>query len=288
MIQINLAKKSFVLLAIFGVLISCNPNEKSADKCNNNRSFDTVAFLKALPNLKEYPTEFVENAKMISVDEYFSASQAELFNQTNWIAMMYDSTTQQYSLRKLYSNKNFESTIDVSADGKVGYRFVDIAREKQKTLFLFDNPWMKQEKDQLKNIISGEMSLEGGKKFEFTMGGKKYELQADDKQLIVDDRQGSFDYHLFLNELNNNQISNTIQLSYIPWFDDSQVEILFIGDLDGDQKPDIILDNSYKYTGSGISGILYLSSAAPKKLVKPISKEQTGELRGEEMHSEGC
>ena len=66
------------------------------------------------------------------------------------------------------------------------------------------------------------------------------------------------------------------------------MRILFIGDLDGDQKPDVILDNAYKYTESGISGILFLSSAADGNLVKPISKEVHGELRGEDMHSEGC
>lgn len=288
MLGLNFRERFFILLVLSVLILSCNQGAESIDQTNNNHSFDTAAFLKKLPDLKEYPIEFDSKSKMISINDYFSEAQAEQFNQLDWMAFVYDSATHQYSLVRIFSGNNFEASVDVSEDGKVGYLFKEIAKEKQKTVFLFDNPWMKKEMNHIQNLVQCDMALEGGETIEFTMASKKYRLQADDKQLVVDEKQGSFDYHLFLHELSNNEISATVQLSFIPWFDDSKVKILFVGDLDGDQKPDVILDNSYKYTGSGISGILYLSSAAGGKLLKPISKEQYGELREEQMHSEGC
>ena len=277
-----------VITGFMGVFSSCNKENESKINSDSIVVFDTAAFLKKLPELTEYPLEFDSKSKMISINDYFSESQADQFNQLDWMALVFDSASHQYCLSRVYSGNNFEASVDVSEDGKVGYMFKNIAREKQKTVFLFDNPWMKNEAKHLKNLVKGELLLEGNQTFDFSLGGKNYQLKAEDKQLIVDGRQGSYDYHLYLHQLNKNEITASVKLSYIPWFDDSQVKILFIGDLDGDQKPDVILDNAYKYTGSGVSGILFLSAAIDGKLLKPVSKEEHGDLRGEEMHSEGC
>ncbi len=286
--KLNIVGRILVLLVILGIISSCNRGSETQSQTDTTMGFDTAAFLKKLPELIEYPLEFDSKSKMVSINDYFSESQAESFNQSDWKALIYDSTSQLYSLKSVLSGENFEASVDVSEDGKVGYQFVNIAKEKQKTVYLFDNPWLKKELSHVKNWVNGELLLEGNETFDFAMGGKNYQLKATDRQLVVDGRQGSYDYRLYLHQLQNNEISKTVQLSYIPWFDDGQVRILFIGDLDGDQKPDVILDNAYKYTESGISGILFLSSAADGNLVKPICKEVHGELRGEDMHSEGC
>lgn len=68
-----------------------------------------------------------------------------------------------------------------------------------------------------------------------------------------------------------------VLISYIPWFDDGAVTILFVGDLDGDGYPDLIIDNAYKYTETGESGVLFLSKKSTiYGLPQPISFEIKG------------
>jgi len=78
-------------------------------------------------------------------------------------------------------------------------------------------------------------------------------------------------------------------LSYIPFFDDGAVEILFVGDLDGDSYPDLLIDNAYKYTGKGKSIIFYSTKASKiKGMPVPVCQSEIGHFQSEFDTPEGC
>ena len=93
-----------------------------------------------------------------------------------------------------------------------------------------------------------------------------------------------------LNARVQNAAATETLLSFIPWFDDGAVTVLFIGDLDGDSYPDYIIDNASKYTGVSTSGILYSTKASNLMgLPKPISQQNVGSIGKQEHHGEfGC
>lgn len=251
-----------------------------------HESFDTAEYLERIKEMKIYPNTFETSSHLVSLEDYFTEEQANQLNKQTFMALVYDSLNHIYNLQKVETQ--FVEDISVTEDGRVGYYFDRPMNNHIYWLYLIANKKVKTEKFNIKNAIEYGLHLGGGETKEFNFSGKKYRLEAKDKKITIDDREGSYEYELNLIELENNKAKNTTQLSFIPWFDDSKVEILFIGDLDNDQLPDVIIDNSYKYTGYHISGVLFLSSASGNGTLKAVSKEEWGLLRGEEMHNEGC
>ena len=99
-----------------------------------------------------------------------------------------------------------------------------------------------------------------GKPQQFTYGNINYTLYATGKIAPVeDDPENVVDYQLYLkatvNGINYNQ-----KLVSVPSFDGTMVNIRFAGDIDGDGRPDFILDTTNHYNSERPT--LYLSKPA--------------------------
>nr|WP_322623770.1 hypothetical protein [uncultured Flavobacterium sp.] len=100
-------------------------------------------------------------------------------------------------------------------------------------------------------------------KVEFSFKGKNYRIYAKSKD--YSHGKEIVNYKLYITDG-----TATTLLTALPQFDDTMVQILFIGDIDGDDIPDLLLDNTSHYNVS--SPTLYLSKPADEKeLVKPVS-----------------
>jgi len=117
-----------------------------------------------------------------------------------------------------------------------------------------------------KNI--GSIFPEKDHSFEYY--GREYALKATAKNIGEDgDFNELLDYQLLLTTVVNAE-ERTQVLAATYQFDDAEMSILFIGDLDRDGWPDLIMNTSPKYSYSTIT--LFLSGVSEgKDLVKPVA-----------------
>lgn len=115
--------------------------------------------------------------------------------------------------------------------------------------------------DCLKNSVAEKLDgypkkLDSGESYAFTFHNQNYKLSAVGM------------YELFLESNNNGKIIKTL-VSSTPFFDEGNIDIMFVGDIDQDGKIDLVLNNSPKY--NAFTPTIYLSSVAGEnELVKII------------------
>ena len=97
----------------------------------------------------------------------------------------------------------------------------------------------------------------------FATGGKRKESENSDWYYV-------WNYKLYLTSIVNG-MEQTELLVACSRFDDKMIRILFAGDIDGDEKLDLLLDTSNHYNAS--SPTLYLSKPAEEenKIIKPVA-----------------
>lgn len=106
--------------------------------------------------------------------------------------------------------------------------------------------------------------------YSFEYYGRAFNIKATAKNIGENgDFSNLLDYQLLLTAVVNAE-ERTQVLAATYQFDDAEMSILFIGDLDRDGWPDLIVNTSPKYSYSQI--MLFLSSEAEgKDLVKPVA-----------------
>lgn len=135
-----------------------------------------------------------------------------------------------------------------------------------------------QKNRKIKSIVPDKNSVRPGENMDFIFNNKKYILRGegiitqDNKVYIIDGYQNDntgeeiFNYKLYLSTSNKEQL-----LLSMPKFKSTFVEILLIGDLDRDGKPDFVFDVSRDYEERRV--MLFLSSPAQKNEIVRIIDE---------------
>ena len=93
----------------------------------------------------------------------------------------------------------------------------------------------------------------------FEYSGVEYSIYADGENGEYGNLE---DYELFITR-NEGSTSTVHSITSHAFFDDTMVEILFIGDIDGDEVPDMIIEDSNKYSFS--KPVLLLSRPSSEK-----------------------
>ena len=109
-----------------------------------------------------------------------------------------------------------------------------------------------------------------GDSLQFTYDGQRYQLSATGlkKQEKNTGAVHVENYKLYLSVVTMTQ-HKTQLLVVQPQFDENMIKLLFIGDVDGDNKPDLIIGTSPHYNME--KPTLYLSgAAAANEIIKPV------------------
>ena len=149
-----------------------------------------------------------------------------------------------------------------------------ILNSNRNTLLFINAPNLKL--GEIRSVKFGKNKIWPTEKFSFTFNKVKYELRAEGKVLSsenVSTDEGSEiyqnveDYKLFISSERGSEQLFLKQAS----FNDTFVNLLFIGDIDRDGKPDFIFGANRDYEEERV--ILYLSSEADDgKLIKEVSE----------------
>jgi hypothetical protein len=240
------------------------------------------------PEKVNLPNEFDEEAIMLSLENYFNQEEVNRYKNLEFMGLFYDSTARSYHLRKTITS--FVETGIIYDDGSKSFECGVVRNNHESCLFLFSNTYLQQEQKGCINLIGKPHFFKAGEHLNFRTKEQDYLLSASDYVVEPEGSQTHLDYKLILKGQTKSGTPAETLLSFIPWFDDGAVTVLFIGDLDGDTYPDFIIDNAHKYTGVSQSGVLYLTKAsAVKGLPKPLSKQVQGSIERPESNGElGC
>ena len=229
------------------------------------------------PEKIKYPQNGLSKSWMISFSAQFDEKQAEEFNQHSFIGLFFDSTNHCFFTKRIETNIVPSGLID-SEDDQPVYHWPISMQPKQRVLFAFDIPSITKTTQPHHSLIPSPIAMEPGKSLHFHSNNYNFLIRATDQVSEITGAQHHSDYMLVLRSQpkSGGKVQESL-LSYIPWFDDAMVTVLYVGDLDDDGFPDIIIDNPYKYTETNSCGVLFLSSKAKiKGQVVPVSLEIQG------------
>ena len=291
----NTTVNLFATLIITSMISACSNNKsnvtdtKHADTLiTQSNEFGVVSEAGGGAKKVNLPNEFEDDAVMLSLENYFTQDEVDQYKKMEFYGLFYDSTSTSYNLRKTLTSY-VETGIHYD-DGRTSFECGVAIKEKEACLFLFSNHYMTKDLVGIKNLLAEPRFFKPDEMMNFTSNGYTYTLSASDYLVEPNGSQTHMDYKLMLNSRVQNAASTETLLSFIPWFDDGAVTVLFIGDLDGDSYPDYIIDNASKYTGVSKSGVFYSTKASNLKgLPKPVSQQNGGSIGKQEHNGEfGC
>ena len=297
-IEKSIMKIKIKLVATFiiiSLISACANNKSSITETNNSDTivFDTdemgvVSEAGGGAEKINLPNEFEEGTIMLSLDNYFTQDEVNRYKSLEFYGLFYDSVTAMYNLRK--TTASFVETGIQYDDGRTSFDCGVIIKDRESCLFLLHNKYLTQPVAKIKNVLSEPRFFQAGELMKFNIGGIEFGLSASDYVVEPNGSQTHMDYKLMLKGKFKDGTTSETMLSFIPWFDDGSVIVLFIGDLDGDTYPDFIIDNSSKYTGVTKSGVFYSTKASTiKGMPKPISVQEEGSIGKQEHNGElGC
>lgn len=149
----------------------------------------------------------------------------------------------------------FDPILDEGSTNPTGIK-ISMASNDSVWLLFTDLPNLKPGK--VEYISDQSMSIIPNKDYSFTYKKTSYRLHATGEKIRIGESWVvTKNYQLFLEDVTSKKKSLVCSF---PFFDDSMIQVLFIGDIDNDGKIDLILDNSPKY--NSFTPTLYLSSFA--------------------------
>jgi hypothetical protein len=276
-------KHYLYLIAAITSVFSCTNNQTNqegaeAESADSNY-FDTAAYYDKIGQQTKWPIEFDSKSILLNANGHYSKEEANKYNQLTFMGLYYDSAIKEYSFKKVMPQKDQLFTVVSSMPGYIPYMSL---KPGERCLFITNNPYMNKEILHLKSEFEEGFNLEGGKTAGFYRGETYMEIKASDRKLTDNGTEYSFEYRLDLNEKENGlKTIRSTQLSYVPSFDDCNVNMVFVGDLDGDGIQDWVINNCRKYTESEQCMVLFSTKASAKGTPKPIAEMQAGQEWGE-------
>jgi hypothetical protein len=173
-----------------------------------------------------------------------------------WYELIYNSISERYELKKaeLHLERDYN---DCSGDSTV-----HVVSGRKALMFIGG---LAPEREEVPAVALTMRRVWPGEELAFTFGDKAYKLRGEGvvsgtAMIYTDNGQERWDkvenYKLYLSENGGSEQLVAAILS----FNDQFVTIRWIGDMDGDRKPDLLLDVSRHYEEEVV--VLYLSSKA--------------------------
>ena len=267
-------KPFIAAVSIISIFSSCSSNLSTAelspvDSSIEHASISDVVIEKDSAEKVDFYPVYSEDSlplKMLLNDVYSDAELMPLIRKYNWWALETDSSETNFNLVK--ANVKLERTSEPMGDEKDS-SWLQIINANTMSAIFYVAGSNKIKPHKVNTVSNSPIRIMPGEKKVINFNNEAYTLKATGS---LDSNQYGIhasNYSLFIE---NAGISTL--LSSAPYFDDAMIEILFIGDIDGDGKLDFLIDNSNKY--SYREYCLYLSSYATNgECVRLVAGKQT-------------
>ncbi|MFP3597079.1 hypothetical protein [Chryseobacterium sp. SIMBA_029] len=260
-------KKTILIFLSFAVIISCKDKVQETPKKVVQHQTEVQSDKKSTDPERNSAEETTEDFKILLPKEYRDQGKENEVNEltNNWLDLYqknrkYYVGKADYTVARGYSECSGDST--------------RIINSKNNTILLIGNSRLAT--GEVKTVKIEKNKIWPKEKLKFHFGNEGYTLRAEGKVLssekVQTDNgeelyQNVKDYKLYLSADNSPETLFLQEES----FNDTFVELLFIGDIDRDGKPDFIFGANRDYEEERV--ILYLSSQAKKgKLIQKAAE----------------
>ena len=262
-------------ILLFSVFTACNASEVRTD--SDSKTIASIPLVETpiedetiSESTPEYPLAFQSNSpsaiKMVRLGMTHGEEVPADFDKMDWLGLyQIDSVTAILKEVKPVKRMVFDALFDEDSSQQTG---VQIDLENSEGLLILMNGPTYLKTGSLTTPFHVPTEIMVGQKERFKFKDKTYELHAEGIQdSLIDGWNGTSKYKLFLSEIVNEKTTHQTLLNSTLFFDEVGINILFMGDLDNDQKLDILLETANKY--SYAAPAIYLSSFAERnQLVK--------------------
>jgi hypothetical protein len=229
----------------------------------NQTEIDTIVY-----DSITYPIFNELKSKVLTEGEFHNDEVWSSAKKENWFGLFYNSEEVYVDTTKISVKSVYDLILDDENGKKTGWKVT--AKHIDTTILLIQNENIAPLRN-IKQIKYNKQYLYPDDSFSFEYQGQKYVLYAKGgkkKEQPNSDWYTVWNYKLYLKTIVNNEIKESLLCAEAN-FSDQMISIDFIGDIDGDKIPDLIINTSRHYNAS--CPTLYLSKPAKgKNLVKPI------------------
>lgn len=229
----------------------------------NQPEMDTIVY-----DTNTYPKFSELKSKVLTEGEFHNDEVWSSAKKENWFGLFYNSKEVYIDSTKISVKSVYDLILDDENGKKTGWKVT--AKHTDTAILLFQNDNISPLRN-VKQIKFNKQYLYPNDSFLFDYYGQKYVLYAKGgkrKEQPNSDWNTVWNYKLYLKTITNGIVKESLLCAEAN-FSDQMISIDFIGDIDGDNIPDLIINTSRHYNASRPT--LYLSKPAKgKNLVKPV------------------
>jgi hypothetical protein len=247
--------------------------------CNTNSSSDSVAIekglVKGIAATQDTKTGNEAFSAVFPVDEQLPMKilttgtfhEEEIWKGAEkeaWIGLFKAGEGYYLAPASVQAKKVFDPLVDEDESEKTGWQVT--TSNPDSTILLMEAQVCKRTGN-VQALPLAKDVLYPGDSLPFSYGGENYVLFATGEtgKETLDVKN----YKLYLSCVTKNKEKTTLLVGQ-PSFDDRMIQLLFLGDIDGDNKPDLLIDTSPHYNMQ--KPTLYLSGAAGRdEIIKPVA-----------------
>jgi len=265
------ALKALFFVIIIFQFFSCNNSKKEialkTEVSKNSDKESEIVENDAVADDFSFPVDSTLPVKIIRLETFHSDEIEENYNKKVWFGLFKNNNDYSLAETTVSFKRVNDPIIDENEEGKTGWEVS--ARAKDSCLILIEKlPYFIDGNISSvkipENIYPEESFKFSYKNVEYTLfaTGKKKKEQPDSDWIVVSN------YKLYLKTVVDGKEITELLVAKKN-FDDQMIKVIFAGDLDDDNKLDLIIDTASHYNVT--SPTLYLSKPAEKgKAIKPV------------------
>lgn len=211
-----------------------------------------------------FPDSTIPPSKLLTVGTFHKEEVNEGLLKGKWLGLFKNGSEYYLAEATLKATRVHDAVEDEEkGSGKSGWK---IETENKDTCFFLVTGLDFLKAGQVDNVPSVKKEIIPGDEVTFTCKGVPYKLVAAGLQNL-DSRGEITNYKLYLKGSKGNNSVRQLLAAQTD-FDDQMIQVLFVGDLDGDDFPDFLINTSRHY--NVYKPTLYLSKPAEKGNVLKI------------------
>lgn len=263
-------KTLFLLIVIFQFLSCNNSKTETAIISSVGKGFEDGSKMAVNDPAKDdfsFPVDSALQIKILQLETFHSDEIDENFDKKVWFGLFKSNNEYSLSETKVFFNRVNDPVLDENDEDKTGWEVSASVKDTcvvliEKLPYFIDGKISNVKIPE--NIYPEENFKFSYKGIEYTLfaTGKKKKEQSDADWIVVSN------YKLYLSAVIDGKKKTELLVSKKD-FDDQMIQIMFAGDLDDDNKLDLIINTASHYNVS--SPTLYLSKPAEKgRIIKPV------------------